>query len=113
MDESPTEPLPDFSKMTVAKLKAELTSRGLSTDGLKKDLLARLIDATSGAACDVDVATSSCEQVDEPTMSAKRGRGSKRSADDDGDDDTTEPARASKSSKTTKSTGRRATRGTR
>ena len=36
--------MPDFSKMTVAKLKAELTSRGLSTDGLKKDLLARLTE---------------------------------------------------------------------
>ncbi|KAJ1557660.1 hypothetical protein HK096_006023, partial [Nowakowskiella sp. JEL0078] len=44
MPEPPTTP---FDVMKVAELRAELTKRGLSTAGVKKDLLARLSEATS------------------------------------------------------------------
>jgi hypothetical protein len=84
------QPAPDFSKLTVAKLKVELTNRGLSTDGLKKDLLARLVEATASGAPTTAAAAPTQEVEDEEEVSeevadvpapAKRGR-SKRSADD-------------------------------
>ena len=39
----------EAKKLTVPKLKAELTARGLDTDGLKPALLARLVEALAGA----------------------------------------------------------------
>lgn len=39
-----TDIAPDFNKLTVAELKKNLASRGLSQDGKKQDLISRLTE---------------------------------------------------------------------
>jgi len=62
-------PAEDWSKLTVAKLKEELTKRGLDTKGKKAELVARLEAAGNDDAMDVDVVQEEEEEEEEEAAS--------------------------------------------
>ncbi|KAK9243310.1 hypothetical protein V1506DRAFT_544905 [Lipomyces tetrasporus] len=67
----------DYSKLKVVELKEELKSRGLSTAGLKKDLVQRLTDADAASATEENESTErqveATEQAEETASAAESG----------------------------------------
>ncbi|KAJ8100309.1 hypothetical protein POJ06DRAFT_196486 [Lipomyces tetrasporus] len=67
----------DYSKLKVVELKEELKSRGLSTAGLKKDLVQRLTDADAASATEENESTErqveATEQAEETAPAAESG----------------------------------------
>jgi hypothetical protein len=70
----------DYNKLTVAKLKEELTKRGLETDGKKADLVSRLEedDNTNGEGD---------KKEEESEEEKKPKKGAKRKAEEPADDE--------------------------
>ena len=70
----------EAAKLTVPKLKAELTDRGLETSGLKAVLLARLLAALAEpAVSSASAAHDTCQEVARARWLPPRAEGSRQS----------------------------------